>query len=173
MEPFIGEIRMMGFGFAPTPGGWALCDGSLLPINQNQALFSLLGTYYGGDGTTTFRLPDLRGTVPVHIGSADGGVTSYQIGSKGGSETVTIDAANLPAHSHAMGVSTAAGSLPGPLNHILAGASNNIYGAPTGMIPINPNSVTATGGGLGHANIQPFTVANFCIAVRGIFPSRQ
>lgn len=169
MNPYIGEIRMMGFGFAPVPDGWALCDGSVLQISTNQALFALLGSKYGGNGTTTFALPDLRGRVPVHMG----GQLSYQIATKGGVESVTIDSNTMPMHTHTMGAQTAAGDVAGPLNHILAGAPNNIYGAAASMIAINPASVVATGGGLPHSNMQPFAVTNFCIAVKGIFPPRN
>ncbi|MDD4962541.1 MAG: tail fiber protein [Gallionella sp.] len=170
MDPFLGEIRMMGFNNIPQ--GWVPCAGQILPVSQNQALFSLLGGQYGGDGRTTFALPDLRGRVPVCMGSADGSI-NYAVGNKAGVEAVALTLAQMPAHNHNMGVNTAPGTFPGIPGHVLAAAPNNIYATPdSAMIPINPASVVSTGDGQGHSNMQPFAVTNFYIATEGLYPPR-
>lgn len=165
--PFIGEIRLMSFGFAPR--NWAQCNGQLLPINQNQALFSLLGTTYGGNGITTFALPDLRGRVPVHAGN------TISLGQRGGAETVALTAAQLPAHRHALQSTTdfANASVPGgALPAAKARGGIDVY-VPAGspLVPLNPAAVANTGGSQPHENRQPFETLNFCIALQGIFPS--
>jgi len=163
-EPFLSEIRLFTFVFAPK--GWALCNGQLLPINQNQALFSLLGTTFGGDGRVNFALPDLRGRVPMHEGSG------HTLGERGGEQAHTLSSAELPAHTHAPGASAADGATPVPAGGVLA-AANNLYG-PTGAIaPLNAGTVTSVGGSQAHLNMQPFLTINFCIALQGIFPSQS
>jgi microcystin-dependent protein len=161
-EPFLGEVRLMSFSFAPK--GWALCNGQLLPINQNQALFALLGTTYGGDGRVNFGLPDLRGRVPVHIGS---GIVQ---GQRAGEEAHTLTKQELPMHNHVMNASSSNGDQNVP--NILASANNvyNTFAAPA--TTLSPASVTSTGA-QPHQNMQPYLVISFCIALQGIFPSRN
>ncbi|MBI4914266.1 MAG: phage tail protein [Acidobacteria bacterium] len=163
-EPFLSEIRMMSFVFAPR--GWAQCNGQLLPINQNQALFSLLGTTFGGDGRVNFALPDLRGRAPIHVGS------SHTLGERGGEQAHTLSIAELPEHTHMMaGRSLAKGGVADPTNNFLSGA-NNAYHAPKSRVTsMNPASVTNVGGSQAHLNMQPFLILGFCIALQGIFPS--
>jgi microcystin-dependent protein len=161
-QPFLSEIRIMSFNFAPK--GWALCNGQFLPINQNQALFSLLGTTYGGNGQTTFALPDLRGQVPIHVG---GGFT---LGQKAGTESETINIQQLPLHLHPLNALDASGTLGGPANNLLA-KFNNGYTSPGNLAALSGETVTNTGGSQPHSNMQPFLVLTFCIALQGIFPS--
>jgi microcystin-dependent protein len=162
-EPFLSEIRIFSFVFAPK--GWALCNGQFLPINQNQALFSLLGTTYGGNGQTTFALPDLRGRVPIHVGSG------HTLGEKGGEQAHTLSTAELTQHIHAMNGSTAdTGGTDNPGNNFLGGASN-LYHTPTNLIAMNPGTIVNTGGSQAHLNMQPFNTLSFGIALQGIFPS--
>ena len=165
-EPFLGEIRVLSFAFAPRH--WALCNGQLLPINQNQALFSLLGTTYGGDGRVNFALPDLRGRVPLHFGPEN------SLGTRAGAETVTLTPSQLPAHTHAFQASADVASATDPSGATLAkkprfGADAYAAAAPTTTLA--PQAIGASGGGQPHANMQPYTVLNFCIALTGIFPS--
>jgi microcystin-dependent protein len=163
-EPFIGEVRMFAGTFAPN--GWAFCDGSLLPISQYDALFSLIGTTYGGDGQTTFALPDLRGRLPLHAGSG------YVLGQQAGTETVTLLATQVPGHTHPPQVSTSPGTGPSPGNAVwAAGATDPLYaaGPPTGAAMAA--AVGAAGGGQPHDNLMPFTVVSFIIALFGIYPS--
>ena len=165
-EPFLGEIRMMSFGFAPK--GWALSNGQLLPINQNQALFSLLGTTFGGDGRVNFALPDMRGQVPIHVG------TGFTLGQKGGEQAHTLSTAELPTHTHVLSASAAAAnaSPPTPIGNILADSvPAQAYGPPVALMAMNPGSITNTGGSQAHLNMQPFLTLTFCIALQGIFPS--
>lgn len=162
-EPFLSEIRIMSFEFAPK--GWALANGQLLPINQNQALFSLLGTTFGGDGRVNFALPDLRGRTPIHVGSG------HTLGERGGEQAHTLSIAELPTHTHvAQGVNVA-GTLTGPGNNSLANAATAAYGAAQALVAMNAGSVTNTGGSQAHLNMQPFLTLSFCIALQGIFPS--
>ncbi|MCX7557400.1 tail fiber protein [Xanthomonadaceae bacterium JHOS43] len=162
-EPFLSEIRLMSFAFAPK--GWAFCNGQLLPINQNQALFSLLGTTFGGDGRVNFALPDLRGRVPLHVGAG------HTLGERGGEQTHTLSIAELPTHTHPVNVSTAAtGGNASPNNRVLGGA-NNAYHAPAQMSSLHTGSILNTGGTQAHLNMQPFLTLSFCIALQGIFPS--
>jgi len=162
-EPFLSEIRLMSFDFPPK--GWALCDGQLLPINQNQALFSLLGTAYGGDGRVTFALPDLRGRVPVKEGS------EMIRGQKLGAPSVTLTQDQLPKHTHMVQASSnAAGTQSDPSGALLAPV-NGGYGAPAALTPLEASSVTSVGGGQPHDNMQPYLTLSFCIALTGIFPS--
>ena len=162
-EPFLGEVRIFSFGQAPK--GWALCNGQQLPINQNQALFALLGTAFGGNGQTTFGLPDLRGRAPVHTSDSVG-----QVGAQSGSETVTLTTSQMPQHNHIANASASDGDQPLP--SILA-AVNNAYGAPGNPVPLRPETISNTGGSQPHVNMQPSLTLSFCIALQGIFPSRN
>jgi microcystin-dependent protein len=165
-EPFLSEVRIMSFEFAPK--GWALCNGQLLPINQNQALFSLLGTTFGGDGRVNFALPDLRGRTPIHVGSG------HTLGERGGEQAHTVSIAELPTHTHVLNASsqTANASPPSPTNNILASSDPALaYGSPTSLVAMNAGMVTNIGGSQAHLNMQPFLTLSFCIALQGIFPS--
>lgn len=161
-EPFLSEIRIMSFEFAPK--GWAQCNGQLLPINQNQALFSLLGTTFGGDGRVNFALPDLRARVPIHVGSG------HTLGERGGEQAHTLSIAELPTHTHTTRASPNVGDAVNPTNAVLASASN-VYRTADNLTPLNAASVTNIGGSQAHLNMQPFLTLNFCIALQGIFPS--
>ena len=161
-EPFLSEIRIMSFVFAPK--GWALCNGQLLPIYQNQALFSLLGTTFGGDGRVNFALPDLRGRTPIHVGSG------HTLGEQGGEQAHTLSIAELPEHTHVANGTSATGSTPVPTANLLAQA-NNTYRSPDNLISLNPTTVANVGGSQAHLNLQPFLTLSFCIALQGIFPS--
>lgn len=163
-EPYLAEIRIMGFNFPPR--SWALCDGQILPINQNQSLYSLLGTTYGGDGRTTFALPDLRGRVPIHEGSG------HSLGQRSGEETHTLGVNEMPAHTHSARASSDAGDTPVPVNSQL-GAVNNLYRAADSLTPLLPGTIANTGGSQGHQNMQPYLTLSFCIALQGVFPSRN
>ena len=162
-EPFLSEIRLMSFVFAPK--GWALCNGQLLPINQNQALFSLLGTTFGGNGQTTFALPDLRGRVPVHVGGG------YILGTRAGAAAHTLTLNEMPQHTHSVNVNANAGATANPGNAVLSKAPANVYGPPQNLGAMNAASVLQTGGSQAHNNMQPYLTLNFCIALQGIFPS--
>lgn len=161
-EPFLAEIRIMSFVFAPR--GWALCNGQLLPINQNQGLFSLLGTTFGGDGRVNFALPDLRARVPIHVGSG------HTLGERGGEQAHTLSIAELPVHQHAIRGSSANADAPVAAGNVLA-AANNVYASPTNPVALQPTTVTSVGGSQAHLNMQPFLTLSFCIALQGIFPS--
>jgi microcystin-dependent protein len=170
-EPFVGEIRMFGFNFAPQ--GWALCDGQLLPISQNAALFDLLGTTYGGDGTTTFALPNLQSRVPIHQGQG-AGLLSYVAGQAGGTETVTLAAAQMPEHTHSVKASSSAAASDKPEGSALAKSHSHIYTAePDTSTVMNANMLGDAGGSASHDNIQPYLAVNFCIALTGIFPAQN
>lgn len=163
-EPFLAELRMMSFVFPPK--GWALCNGQLMPINQNQALFSLLGTTYGGDGRVNFGLPDLRGRVPMHVGG------NHVLGEKGGEQAHTLSMAEMPTHSHVLQASAAAGTLTTPGGNLLSGAPDAwVPPAAGGLTALGPASVQNTGGSQAHLNMQPFLTVSWCIAINGIFPS--
>lgn len=170
-EPFLAEIKIVGFNFAQR--GWAQCDGAILPIDQNQSLYSLLGTTYGGDGETSFGLPDLRSRSPVGVGDLGGGGT-YQLGQKGGDDAVTLTAAEMPSHTHDFKVSTADATLQRAANSndsVLAKANIDMYRSPPPNTKLANTSVTTVGGGQSHNNVQPTSVVNFCIALQGLFPS--
>lgn len=176
-EPFLGEIKLVGFNFAPR--GWAYCDGQMLPINQNQSLYSLLGTTFGGDGRTTFALPDLRGRTPIHTGDAYSTGDDYSLGQRGGLENVTLTVDEMPVHAHGMLASSnmAMKSSVSPNQEVLADTSSGlpIY-SPSGLgslVELNENAVTYAGGSQAHNNMQPSIVVGFCIALQGLFPSRN
>ena len=164
-EPFLAEIRIVGFNFAPR--GWAFTDGQILPINQNQSLYSLLGTTYGGDGRTSFALPDLRSRTPIH--RSDG----HTLGQKSGAETVTLTAAEIAAHTHAAVAVSQPGDQRSPDNHYLA--SDIAYRSPeaANATALRSGTVTNAGGGQAHNNMQPYLTLSFCIALQGLFPSRN
>jgi microcystin-dependent protein len=166
-EPFLSEIRLMSFNFAPK--GWAMCNGQLLPINQNQALFSLLGTTYGGDGRVNFALPDLRGRAQMHVGGG------HTLGEKGGEQAHTISLQELPTHTHVVnGSSTATGGSAAPTNRFLGGANNAYAAVSAGQLTtLRPDAVTTIGGSQAHLNMQPYLTLTFCIALQGIFPSQN
>ena len=167
-EPFLGEIRIVGFNYAPR--GWAQCNGQTMPINQNQALFSLLGTTYGGNGQTTFALPDLRSRVPVHVGQAPG-LSPYVQGQTGGSETVTLTGGQLPPHNHTVYASTTA-STKNPTNNVPAMTGAGSSYSEMRNTTMNAGMVTGGGSGQPHDILQPYLCMNFVIALEGIFPSR-
>lgn len=173
-EPFVGEIRMFGFTFAPK--GWAFCDGSLLPISQNTALFSLLGTAYGGDGKTTFALPDLRDRAALHAGQG-AGLTARTQGQTGGVAQVTLTETQLPGHSHFVLADTAAGGSTQPEGKVFgvsqARALSTGYSALTPATVMNAAAVSSAGGGQPHNNMPPYLAVNFCIALQGIYPPRS
>jgi microcystin-dependent protein len=164
-EPFLSEIRMVGFNFAPR--GWAFCDGQILPINQNQSLYSLLGTTYGGDGRTSFALPDLRGRAPMHFNG------SYRLGQRGGGENVPITVAEIPQHDHSVSAADVDADAGGPAGNAFAISETFIYADPANLVPMNPNCVSTGPGGSPHNNMQPYLTINFCIALQGVFPSRN
>jgi microcystin-dependent protein len=178
MEPFVGQITLFPFFFAPR--GWALCEGQLLPISQNAALFSLLGTYYGGNGVSTFALPDLRGRVPIGQGQGPG-LSGYDIGEVQGVETVTLLASQSPPHSHPFPAVAAqattnapSGALPSEAHGSGRGAFPvNIYAALQTAVPLASGQVAPAGGGQPHNNVQPYLTLNWCIALQGIYPSRS
>jgi microcystin-dependent protein len=164
--PFMSEIRIMAFGFAPK--GWAQCNGQFMPINQNQALFSLLGTTFGGNGQTTFALPDFRGRIPIHTG--DG----FILGQAGGQEVHTLTQSEMPAHTHILMATNNAATTDQPGNTVVLGqASINMYGAAAAQVAVHPATISNFGGSQAHENRQPYLALNFCIALLGAFPSRN
>jgi len=165
-EPFLSEILIMSFGFAPK--GWALCNGQLLPINQNQALFSLLGTTFGGDGRVNFVLPDLRSRTPIHTGN---GVT---LGERAGEENHTLQLSETPQHTHIASGVNVSGDAPVPSPNILAAEATAIYAPPdANLVALAAGTIGNIGGSQPHSNMQPFLTLNFCIALQGIFPSQN
>lgn len=163
-EPFLSEIRIMSFVFAPK--GWALCNGQLLPINQNQGLFSLLGTTFGGDGRVNFALPDYRGRTPIHVGSA------HTLGERGGEQAHTLSIAETPTHVHAANASSVTGATNLPANDLLGNSSPNLlYGPVQNLGAMAAGTISNVGGSQAHLNMQPFLTLSFCIALQGIFPS--
>lgn len=165
-EPFLSEIRLMSFVFPPK--GWALCNGQLLPINQNQGLFSLLGTTFGGDGRVNFALPDLRGRVPIHVGGG------HVLGERGGEQAHTLSIAELPTHTHmALANSTLATATIPNNSLVLAQAGFEIYRQPSNLVGMAANTIGNVGGSQAHLNLQPFLTLSFCIALQGIFPSQN
>ena len=163
-EPFLSEIRIMSFVFAPK--GWALCNGQLLPINQNQALFSLLGTTFGGDGRVNFALPDNRGRTPIHVGGG------HTLGERGGEQAHTLSIAEMPAHAHFVNGASTAGNAIVPTGNLLAKSNVPAFHAPdSNLAAMAPATVSTVGGSQAHLNMQPFLTLSFCIALQGIFPS--
>ncbi len=165
-EPFLSEIRIMSFVFPPK--GWAFCNGQLLPINQNQALFSLLGTTYGGDGRVNFALPNLQGRAPIHMSSG------HTLGERGGEQAHTLSISELPTHTHALKVSDSAGTPDSGANKMLSnsGDEKRFSSANSNLTSLNPATVVNVGGSQAHLNMQPFLTLSFCIALQGIFPSQ-
>ena len=179
MDPFVAEIRIFPFNFAPK--GWAICAGQLLPISQNTALFSLLGTTYGGDGRATFGLPDLRGMTPIHPGQGPGG-SQYFLGESGGTETVGLLLSEMPSHTHTVIATTAKGTTDQPSPNLLGegqysnqtttGALNYYVAATTPLVQMSPFATGLAGSTLPHNNMMPYLTLNFCIALQGVFPPR-
>lgn len=171
-EPFVGEIRMFAGNFAPR--GWAFCDAQLLAVSQNDALFSLLGTIYGGDGRTTFGLPDLRGRIPIHAGDGPG-LSSRRLGSKAGSENVTLTVNQLPSHSHAMMATTNPATETRAAGNVTASdlAVDAYFDSPPSAASLASGAITGVGGSRSHTNLQPYLCIHFIIALFGIYPSRQ
>ena len=170
-EPFLAEVRIVGFNFAPR--NWAFCDGQILPINQNQSLYSLLGTTYGGDGRTSFALPEMRGRTPIHVGQANSGSTDFRQGQKGGEDTVTLSEAEMPQHTHVASGSSTLGTTDEPNGQILARAADNVYGVVANTAAMGSGTIANVGGGQGHENMQPWLALNYIIALQGLFPSRN
>ncbi|MCA1635795.1 MAG: tail fiber protein [Acidobacteria bacterium] len=169
-EPYIGEIRMFGGNFAPA--GWAFCQGQLLPISENDALFTLIGTTYGGDGQETFQLPNLASRVPIHMGTGPDG-TTYTLGEAAGTEAETLTTQQMPIHSHNLLASGNTGTLSDPTNNMLCDSPNiKIYTAQVPSVSMANNIITPTGGSQPHENRQPYLVINFIISLFGVFPSQ-
>lgn len=170
-DPFVAEIRIFGFNFAPK--GWAFCDGQILPLSQNTALFSLLGTTYGGDGKSNFALPDLQGNAPMFFGQGPG-LSLYDLGETGGSETVSLLESEIPSHSHNYSVSTQLGLENKAQNQDWAmGDGINLYAATTNTLaPMAGQALSPAGGDQPHNNMQPYLTLNFCIALQGVYPPR-
>lgn len=169
-QPYVGEIRMFAGNFAPA--GWMFCDGQLLPISENETLFQLIGTTYGGDGESTFALPNLQSRVPIHMGNGPDG-TTYQLAEMAGTETVTLTTQQIPIHNHALTASTAAGAVNSPANQVIAASPSIlvfIQDTPDSTLNL-ANSVTPAGGSQPHENCQPFLCINYIISLFGIFPS--
>lgn len=168
-DQYVGEIRMFPGTYAPQ--GWALCNGQLLSISENEALFTLIGTTYGGDGQTTFALPNLQGRAPVHMGTNPATGTNYLLGQSAGTENVTLLTTQMPAHTHAVLAAQAAGDIANPSNNVWASNNVSAYAAdPTGAVAMNPAAISPAGGGQPHDNMMPFTVINYIIALNGIYP---
>ena len=169
-DPFVAEIRIFPFNFAPR--GWAFCDGQLLPISQNTALFSLLGTTYGGNGKSNFALPDLQGRAAMHPGQGQG-LSLRDLGEQGGEETVTLLVSEIPLHTHQLRGTTALGDDNDPPDKLLARtAGRNIYGVAQNLVNMAFQALPPAGGGLPHNNMQPYLTLNFCLAMQGVFPPR-
>lgn len=166
-EPYLAEIRIFGFKFAPR--NWAQCNGEILPIEQNQALFSLLGTTYGGDGRTDFALPDLRGRTPMHVGSSGG--DNHPLGEKEGAETVTLSLDQMPSHTHTIVASSDAPNQNTGVNTYLAAA--NIWAEPGELVSMEEGTFQSSGSGQPYDNMQPYITLNYCIALEGTFPPRN
>ena len=171
-DPFVAEIRIFPFNFAPK--GWAWCDGQLLPLSQNTALFSLLGTTYGGNGKSNFALPDLQGRAPMHPGQGPG-LSLHDLGETGGSETVTLLESEIPAHSHSLNASRQDATERIPTGQVPAGGLGGIvaYGTPGALTQLSPNALTPAGGDQPHNNMQPYLTFYFNIALQGVFPPRS
>ena len=170
-DPFVAEIRIFPFNFPPK--GWAWCDGQLMALSQNTALFSLLGTTYGGDGKSNFALPDLQGRAPMHPGQGPG-LSLHDLGETGGSETVALLESEIPAHSHSLRGNNTVGDTPSPADHTLARYSNNAYQQTinSGLVAMSPNALPPAGGDQPHNSLMPYLTFYFCIALQGVFPPR-
>lgn len=170
-DQFVAEIRMFGFNFAPR--GWAFCNGQIMPISQNTALFSLLGTIYGGDGKNTFALPNMQGNAPLQQGQAPG-LSLYALGEETGTPNVSLLQTEMPAHTHAFGAVSGLAERSNPSNNVYATADGeNLYvTSAAGLTPMNPQMISVAGNGFPHNNMMPYLTLNFCIALQGIFPSR-
>ena len=168
-DPFVAEIRIFPFNFAPK--GWALCDGQLMPLAQNTALFSLLGTTYGGDGKSNFALPDLQGRVPMHPGQGPG-LSLHDLGETGGAETVTLLESEIPAHSHTLRGSSLLSDTPSPAGNTLARFPNAYQSSVANLVSMAPESLPPAGGDQPHNNLQPYLTLHFCIALQGVYPPR-
>lgn len=171
-DPFVAEIRIFPFNFAPS--GWARCDGQLMPLSQNTALFSLLGTTYGGNGTSNFALPDLQGRAPMHPGQGPG-LSLHDLGESAGTETVTLLESEIPAHSHSLGVQQVPGDSPTPAGNVYArglGATPYRDAAGATLTEMAPQALAPSGGSAPHNNMQPYLTCYFCIALQGVFPPR-
>lgn len=166
--PYIGEIRIAGFNFAPQ--GWALCNGQTLPISQYDALFNLIGTTYGGDGVNTFALPNLQSRIPFHQGTGAG--NSMVLGQISGTESVTLITSQIPSHTHALNANSAAGSQPSPGNGVWAASNLDQFSTEAATHALDPSAILPTGGNQPHDNIPPFLVVNFIIALFGVYPSQ-
>ena len=162
-QPFLSEIKIMSFNFPPK--GWALCNGQLMPINQNQALFSLLGTTYGGDGRVNFGLPDLQGRTPMHMGGG------HTLGERGGEQNHTVSISEIPTHTHVMDGTSTTGTVNQTTGNILGVSQTPIYNGPQSLTTLTPASIANVGGSQPHPNMQPYLTLSFCIALQGIFPS--
>lgn len=171
MDPFVAEVRIFPFNFAPK--GWAWCNGQIMPLSQNTALFSLLGTMYGGDGKSTFALPDFQGSAVIGVGQG-AGLTDYLQGEVGGSETVALLQSEIPVHAHAWNASNSDGTDQSPVNQLMAGGVGGVatYAAPSSMKQFSPNTVTPAGGGAPHNNLMPYLTFYFNIALQGVYPAR-
>jgi microcystin-dependent protein len=173
MDPFVAEIRIVPFNFAPK--GWAFCDGQILPLSQNTALFSLLGATYGGDGKSNFALPNMQGNAPMHPGQGPG-LSLHDLGETSGSETVTLLESEIPSHSHNVMASSSTANRTAPVGNSFARTASGAtpYIAPPGnpLVAMNPNTLVPAGGNQPHNNMQPYLTLNFCIALQGVFPPR-
>jgi microcystin-dependent protein len=167
-QPYVGEIRMTGFNFAPV--GWMLCDGQTLAISQYETLFNLIGTTYGGDGQSTFALPNLQGRIPFHMGSGAGG--TMVIGELSGAETVTLTTAEIPAHTHILAANSGSGTQPSPSGGVWAASALDEYSTEAKAHTMDESTITSTGGSQPHDNMPPFLVINFIISLYGIYPSQ-
>jgi microcystin-dependent protein len=171
-SPYIGEIRMFGGSFAPA--GWAMCNGALMPISENDTLFNLIGTTYGGDGQETFAVPDLQGRVPIHQGQGPGISQTYQIGETAGTESVTLSTNQIPIHTHALLASTDPANAVAPTGNVLANPVNTFpYFPSTGSVQLNQATLTPVGGSQPHENMMPFLVVTYIISLFGIFPTQS
>jgi microcystin-dependent protein len=170
MDPFVAEIRIFPFNFAPK--GWAFCDGQILPLSQNTALFSLLGTTYGGDGKSNFALPNMQGNAPMHPGQGPG-LSLHDLGETGGSDTVSLLESEIPSHAHTLRGNNTLGDSPGPAGHALARYANAYQQNTTqNLVVMAPESLPPAGGDQPHNNLQPYLTLNFCIALQGVYPPR-
>lgn len=167
-QPYVGEIRMFAGNFAPA--GWLFCDGQLLPISENETLFQLIGTTYGGDGESTFALPNLQSRIPIHMGTGPDGVT-YQLAEMAGTEAVTLSVQQIPVHTHPLLASTDAATQENPAGNLTGQPTSAIYGEESPFVQMNAQAIGPTGGSQPHENLQPYLCVNFIISLFGIFPS--